>query len=165
MRCASLLPGLALLAAGCAGVRGDWPSLQSRRVELVRLPDPDAPPLPRPVAPAPPPSLLAEADRQLADAEADVRAAEAVLARALVAARGQPAGSLAWGWAQVAQSRLWESCGPVARLRDRLDPPAAETAVLPAAPSPEAAQRIERADALLARCEAGAAQARAVLAW
>jgi hypothetical protein len=165
MRDVLAIPVLAALVAGCAGARGDWPVLQSRPVESVRLPDPDAPPPPRPVADVPSATVLADADRLLAEAEADLRAAQGALAGALAAARGQPFGSPAWSAAQVAHSRLWEGCGPVARLRDRLTPPlpAGEPA-LPPAPSAEAAQRIERADALLARCEASAAQARAALA-
>lgn len=155
----------AILVAGCAGARGDWPDLQSRPVEAVRLPDPDAPPPPRPMAPPPTAMALAEADRVLAGADADLRAAQARLHAALAAARAQPAGSDAWGRAQVALSRLWEACGPVARLRDELAPAMApgEPAV-PPAPSPEAARRLDRADALMARCEASATQARAALA-
>ena len=155
----------ATFVAGCAGARGEWPDLQSRPVEAVRMPDPDAPRPPRRVAPAPGAETLARADRVLGDAEADLRAAQGVLDAALAAARTRPFGSPEWAAAQVAQSRLWEGCTPVALLLDELVPavPVAEPA-LPPAPSPEAGLRIARANALLARCEAGAAQARAALA-
>ncbi|MFN3288359.1 MAG: hypothetical protein ACK40H_07905 [Sphingomonadaceae bacterium] len=153
------------LMAGCARLQGEFPSLQSRPVEAVRLPDPDAPPPPRAVAAPPDAGVLAQADRTLAEAEADLAAAQAALARALAAARGQPAGSLAWTEAQVALSRLWEGCVPAAVQRDALVPATADDPPgLPPLPSPAAQARIERAEALMARCEAETERARAQLA-
>lgn len=163
MRAAILL--VLPLMAGCARLQGEFPGLQSRPVEAVRLPDPDAPPPPRAVADPPEAGALAIADRTLAEAEADLASAQAQLARALAAARGQPAGSLAWTEAQVALSRLWEGCLPAAIQRDALLPaPPGDPPGLPPLPAPSAQARIERAEALLARCEAETEQARAQLA-
>jgi hypothetical protein len=163
MRAAILL--VLPLMAGCARLQGEFPGLQSRPVEAVRLPDPDAPPPPRAVAAPPDAGVLAAADRVLAEAEADLAAAQAVLARTIAAARGQPAGSLAWTEAQVALSRLWEGCLPAAVQRDALLPAVPEEPPgLPPLPASEAQSRIERAEALLARCEAETERARAQLA-
>ncbi len=161
----ALALALALATAGCARLQGEFPSLQSRPAEALALPDPAAPPPPRAVAAAPDAAALAKADRALAEAERDLAAARDALASALAAARGQATGSLAWVEAQVALSRLWEACLPAAAELDALQPATpADPPGLPPLPAPEAQARIDRARALLARCEAEQASARAQLA-
>lgn len=124
MRAPVLLPVL-LLAAGCAGSGGGYPSLLPRAAEIPR--DIAAPG--QGVSPAladeQAQSLRADVAREraaLEQAERAISEEAKALDRAIASARGSLPGSDSWGSAQMALSRLDIARGPVGDIRARLAP-------------------------------------------
>jgi hypothetical protein len=132
MRLPFLLPVLpALLLAGCAGMKGSWPSLAPRAGELGPLapvagsvqPAPAEAPPPAPVQP-----LAGDVPARLAAVAATIEnvAASAVpLQAALATARRAAAGTAPDAQAQIAvtiaESRLVDALAPLASAQSALD--------------------------------------------
>jgi hypothetical protein len=157
--------GLAVLAVGCAGGSGTYPSLAMRPVESGAAPSSSTPPAAQPIRPAPVP--LAEAlpaPGWLADQRAAAQALhttfiaqETAAARLAAAAAGQPFDSAPHAAAMVALADLDAQRARTASVLAAVDGRAVAAATT-LSPDPALAAAQAEIAALLARQDAGIAR-------
>jgi hypothetical protein len=146
---------LAAAVAGCAGGRGDYPSLAVRPFESGVSPRPPAPA--EPIRLATPPARLAELRNAAATAHSAFVSRESEAARLARAASGKPFESAARAAAMVALADLDAQRGKTAGALAALDALAAEAAGA-LSPDPALVSLQSEVAATLAREDAGIAR-------